>query len=189
MSDIELVAAAKLGDQAAFTELHRRHIEDAQRLARKILHVEDVDDVCQDIFQKAFTRIDSFKGEAEFKTWLTSIAQRECIRINTDRMRPTRGSSYLDPYFDIDEEGKEQEIHHDPDWEEPFIEAERRVDLPKMLSSLDPILPPKTQRLVNTVVSGAAMQEAADELGVPLKTVETRFGRALRRIEKNILPK
>lgn len=189
MNDLELVAAAKHGDEVASAELHRRHIDGVERVARKILRVDDVDDVCQEIFLKAFGGIESFKGEAEFKTWLTSIAKRECFRIKTDRMRPTKGSSYLVSYFDIDENGEEHDIRHDPEWEEPFVEAERRVDLPKMLSSLDPILPPKTQRLVNTVVSGAAMQEIAETLGVPLKTLETRFTRVLRRIEKNILPK
>jgi RNA polymerase sigma-70 factor (ECF subfamily) len=190
VNDLELVAAAKQGDQAAFAELHRRHIDYVQKLARKSPHLENVDDVCQDIFQKAFRGIDGFKGDAEFKTWLTSIAKREFIRIRTDSVRPTKGSFYLDPYFEVDEDGREQEIHHDREWEKPFIEAEKRVDLGKILSSsLDLILPPKSRRVVKAVAGGATMQEAAEQLGVPLKTAETQFARALRRIEKYLLSK
>jgi RNA polymerase sigma factor (sigma-70 family) len=189
VNDIELVAAVKQRDQAAFAELHRRHIDAVQRVCQKILGVDDVDDVCQETFQKAFTRIASFEGKAEFKTWLISIAKRECFRIKTDSMRPTRGSSYLDPYFDVDEYGQEQEIHNDPGWEERFLDAEKRMDLSKVISSLDSILPPKSQRVVKAALGGATMQQIAAILGVPLKTAESRFTRLLRRIEKNVLPK
>jgi RNA polymerase sigma-70 factor, ECF subfamily len=191
VNDLELVAAAKQGDEVAFAELHRRHIDDVKAVAQKILGklFDHVDDVCQEIFLKAFTRIASFKGEAEFGTWLTSIAKRECVRIKNDSLRPTKGSSYLDPYFDIDEDGEEHEIHYDPEWKEPFIDAEKRVDLPKILSSLDPILPPKSQRVMKAAAGSATMQEIAKRLGVPPKTAESRFARTLRLIEKNILPK
>jgi RNA polymerase sigma-70 factor (ECF subfamily) len=190
VNDLELVAAAKQGGQAAFAELHRRYIDYVHAVARKILGTYDVDDVCQEIFLKAFTRIASFKGDGDFKTWLTSIAKRECFRIKKDSARPTKGCSNLDPYFDVDEYGKEQEIRHLPEWKEQFVEAEKRVDLPKILSSLDPILPPKSRRVVKAVTTrGATMQGVAEELGVPLKTAESRFSRILRTIEKNILPK
>jgi RNA polymerase sigma-70 factor, ECF subfamily len=188
-NDLELVAAAKQEDQSAFVELHRRHIDGVQATCRKILNVDDVKDVCQEIFLKAFRGIDSFKGDAEFKTWLTAIAKRECIRIKTDSERPTKGSCYLDPYFDIDEDGKEQEILHDPEWKEQFDDAERRVDLPKIVWSLEPVLPPKSRRVVKAVIGGATIQDVAKMLGVPLKTAESRFARLLQTIEKNILPK
>jgi RNA polymerase sigma factor (sigma-70 family) len=191
VNDFELVAAAKTGDQAAFAELHRRHIDAVQAVCQKILGVDDVDDVCQEIFQKAFTRIDSFerKAEAEFKTWLISIVRRECFRIKKDRMRPTKGSFYLDPLVGLDEYGEEQEVQHDPGWKAGFDDAEKRMDLSKIIPSLDSILPPKSQRVVKAALGGATMQQIATILGVPLKTAESRFTRLLRRIEKNVSPK
>lgn len=190
MSDLELVTLAKGGDQSAFLELHQRHAAGVKAIARNILRTDDVDDVCQEIFVKAFTRIGSFEGNSQFKTWLTSIAKRECIRIQKDSLRPTKGSAYLDPLADVDEFGEEQEARYVPEWRKQFTDADKRVDLPKILSSLDPILPPKSRRVVQAIATrGATIKDIAEESGEPLKTAESRFSRILRLIEKNISPK
>lgn len=188
MNDLELVAAAKTGDQSAFLELHRRHIAVVQAVAGSILRTADVDDVCSEIFLKAFVSIAGFKGDSQFETWLISIAKRESLRVKKDRMRPTKGSFCLDPLVGLDEYGEEQEIHHDPGWKERFVDAERRMDLSKIISSLDSVLPPKSLMAVKAALGGATMQQMAKILGVPLKTAESRFTRLLRRIEKIVSP-
>jgi RNA polymerase sigma-70 factor (ECF subfamily) len=100
VNDFELVAAAKSGDPSAFLDLHRRHVSGVQAIAWSILRDDDVDDVCQEIFLKAFVHIGSFKSNSHFRTWLTSIARRECLRVRKDSMRPTKGSHFLVPWVD-----------------------------------------------------------------------------------------
>jgi RNA polymerase sigma-70 factor, ECF subfamily len=190
MTDDELVAAAKGGTKTAFAELHRRYIEYLRSLAREKVEAADLDDVCQDIFSLAFTRLDTFKGDSEFKTWLTAIANRECFRIIQNRTRVTKGSAYLDRSVDVDKLGDELELRRTPEWEQQFIDVEKRLDLPKMISTVDPILPPKSRRLVKAVTAqGAELNDVAKLEGEPLKTVESRLSRILQKLEKQISPK
>ena len=62
-------------DQESFGELYRRHAPCVYRLIAKIVLDEGVaEDLCQETFVKAYTKIDQFKGTASFKTWLCRIA-------------------------------------------------------------------------------------------------------------------
>jgi RNA polymerase sigma-70 factor (ECF subfamily) len=189
VNDLELVAAAKQGDQIAFTELYHRHIDDVRTVCGEIIPLDDIDDVCQETFSKAFKGVKNFRGDAQFGTWLISIARNECFRVKKNRMRPTKGSFYLVPLVDVDEYGEEREVNHVPECKKQFEDVEVRVDLAKRLSSLDQILPPRSRRVVRDVIGGATVSDIARTQGVPLKTVESRFARILRKIEKNILPK
>jgi RNA polymerase sigma factor (sigma-70 family) len=72
--DTALVERARKGDDAALTELYRRHERRAYNLALRTLGDPwDAADVAQEAFIKAFRNLDSFKGEARFGTWLHRI--------------------------------------------------------------------------------------------------------------------
>jgi len=77
-SDHDLVARAVAGDAAAMDELVARHHASAFRVALGILRNEDAAaDVAQDTFLKAFRGLKSFRGDAQFRTWLLTIAANE----------------------------------------------------------------------------------------------------------------
>ena len=63
MDESRLVAAARQGDQGAFAELYRLHHAYVRGICRNILRDDSVDDLCQDTFLVAFTRLDSFAGK------------------------------------------------------------------------------------------------------------------------------
>jgi len=74
VSDETLVLQARLGSAHAFTELWSRHGERVRALVWRIIrNREDVEDVLQEVYLKSFTRLDSFKGDALFSTWLSRI--------------------------------------------------------------------------------------------------------------------
>ena len=62
MDETELIAAARLGDEDAFTELYQQHLGYVKAVGRAILRRNDLDDMCQDTFLLAFTRLHSFEG-------------------------------------------------------------------------------------------------------------------------------
>jgi RNA polymerase sigma-70 factor (ECF subfamily) len=73
--DTDLVGRARSGDSDAATELYRRHERRVYNLALRTLgNPWDAADVAQEAFIKAFKNLDSFKGEARFRTWLHRIA-------------------------------------------------------------------------------------------------------------------
>lgn len=77
--DAVLIAAVLNGDTASFEPLivkyQPRIFGTARRYARRESEVEDI---VQEVFIKAFQRLDSFRGEAPFEHWLMKLAVRTC---------------------------------------------------------------------------------------------------------------
>jgi RNA polymerase sigma-70 factor, ECF subfamily len=80
VTDGDLVARARAGDHAAFGDLVDRHRVAVFRAALAALgsHAE-AEDAAQDAFVVAWRRLDSFRGESSFKTWLLTIAWHQAI--------------------------------------------------------------------------------------------------------------
>jgi RNA polymerase sigma-70 factor, ECF subfamily len=80
-SDKELLDCARQGDPAAFRTLIRRHDRYLYRVARSVLADDhEAEDVIQQSYLQAFTRLAGFRGEASLRTWLTRITLNEAIR-------------------------------------------------------------------------------------------------------------
>jgi len=80
VSDVELVARARQGDTAAFGELVDRHRAAVYRAAHAALgSASEAEDVAQEAFLAAYRKMDSYRGEASFKTWLLKIAWRQAL--------------------------------------------------------------------------------------------------------------
>ena len=80
VSDADLVTRARQGDPAAFGELVDRHRAAVYRAALAALgSPADAEDAAQDAFLLAYRRLDGFRGDASFKTWLLTITWRQAI--------------------------------------------------------------------------------------------------------------
>jgi RNA polymerase sigma-70 factor, ECF subfamily len=100
MTEPELIAAAKAGNQDAFTELYRSHLVGVKVVARAMLKTSDVEDVCQDTFLKAFTRLDDFTGGSKFSTWLYRLTVNECLTVLRRHSQATNGDCNVVPFGD-----------------------------------------------------------------------------------------
>lgn len=81
-SDSQLVARAQNGETQAFAELVRRHSDRVFRLAVSILgreFVPEAEDVAQEAFLKAHQAIGSFRGDAEFASWIYRITFNQAV--------------------------------------------------------------------------------------------------------------
>src|SRR5260370_3121003 len=77
--DRELVSRAQQEDQEAFEELVRRHQHRVFAVAGGILRRrEDVEDIAQQVFVKAYFSLKRFDQRAAFSTWLYKITLNEC---------------------------------------------------------------------------------------------------------------
>src|SRR5215207_6543838 len=91
VSDNELLRLAREADPAAFRSLVRQHDRYLYRIARSVLlNDEEAEDVVQETFFRAFTRLDDFRGDASLSTWLTRIAINEALRRRRQRRRIVR---------------------------------------------------------------------------------------------------
>jgi RNA polymerase sigma-70 factor, ECF subfamily len=100
MEEAQLIAAALAGDQDAFAELYRQHHRYVRAIGRSVLRTDDLDDLCQETFLSAFTRLGSYAGSAQFKTWLSRIALNRCLLILRSQKRFGSGNFQ---YINIDE--------------------------------------------------------------------------------------
>jgi len=75
LTDLELVERARGGDQVAFRSLYDRNVDRVYRLAYRMAGEDDLArDFTQEAFLRAYQRLDQFRGDAAFSTWLHSIA-------------------------------------------------------------------------------------------------------------------
>jgi RNA polymerase sigma-70 factor, ECF subfamily len=78
--DRALVQRLRAGDRAAFDELVRTYEQPILKLVQRYVHVrEDASDVAQRTFLRVFERLDTYRGESRFRTWLYRVAVNAAI--------------------------------------------------------------------------------------------------------------
>ena len=85
-TDAALIARWKAGDERAATELVTRHANALARFASTLGEREDIEELVQDTFVRAFGAIDGFRGDSSLRTWLFTIERRLVV----DRRRAAR---------------------------------------------------------------------------------------------------
>jgi RNA polymerase sigma factor (sigma-70 family) len=89
VTEQQLVAAAKSGDELAFETLFKRHQRRIFVLALCYTRVrEDAEDVVQETFQKAFVHFHKFEEKSSFSTWATRIAINQALMLLRARRTP-----------------------------------------------------------------------------------------------------
>ena len=98
LSDVVLAARAKDGDRTALTVLVQRHEPRVRRLAGYLLDdPQDAEDAAQEALAKVLTRIEQFRGEARFGTWLHSLVVNTCRDIGDASAGATTSRSRAPP--------------------------------------------------------------------------------------------
>src|SRR3954469_13254402 len=86
--DRELIARWRGGDDRAATELVQRHAQALARFAVSSGERNEVDELVQDTFVRAFNSLEGFRGESSFRTWLFTIERRLMLdRRRADKRR------------------------------------------------------------------------------------------------------
>jgi RNA polymerase sigma-70 factor (ECF subfamily) len=75
-----LIKACKQGQSSAFEQIYKRYSKAMYNICLRMLVVkEDAEDILQESFISAFSKIDQFAEQVEFGAWLRSIVIRKCI--------------------------------------------------------------------------------------------------------------
>jgi len=174
----QLVRRAQKGDKEAFERLVHGHQHRVFAVARGILkRQEDVEDVAQQVFVKAYFSLKRFDQRAAFSTWLYKITVNECWDLL--RKRKARPLVYE---ADFSEEqsrqysATEREAAGGPDASERIAMRQRLESMLQQLDNRDRAM------LILKEVEGFSVEEIADSLGLNANTVKVRLFRARRRI-------
>ncbi len=173
LTDAALVEAARSGHMWAQEALFQRHSRMVLGLSQRILAGrEEAEDLAQDAFVFAFSRLDTLNNPQAFSSWLGSIVvrtaskrlrrQRLMVRLGLRRNEP------IDPNTIISNGAPSD------------VGAELRV-VYSMLSTM-----PTQQRvaLVLRRVEGMELKEIAEQMGISLATVKRRLTDAEGRLER-----
>jgi RNA polymerase sigma-70 factor, ECF subfamily len=181
-SDKELVCRAQAEDKSAFEELIRRHQNRVFAVASGILHRrEDVEDIAQQVFLKAYFSLKRFDQRAAFTTWLYKITVNECWDLlRKKKVRPLVYEAELS-----EEQGRQyiaagERTDRAPDISERLATRQTVESLLEGLDERDRLM------LILKEVEGFSVQEIAEILDLNGNTVKVRLFRARRRIMNKV---
>lgn len=178
--DASLIAATLAGDSAAFGDLVRTYQD---RLFNSLLRLfgsaDDAADIVQDAFVQAYVKLDSFRGNSAFYTWLYRIAfnlamskrRRDHREASLDQMKLILGSEPVDGQPDVDSAMLQNE----------------RANL--VHSALAELSFEHRQILVLREIDGCSYEEIAEILSLPVGTVRSRLFRARLEIRDLLTPR
>lgn len=89
ISDFDLTQKCKGGDHDAFEQLRYRHQASVFILCRRMTSADVADDLAQETWFKVFEKINQFRNEAAFSTWLHRVAVSICLQYIRKNRRGT----------------------------------------------------------------------------------------------------
>jgi RNA polymerase sigma-70 factor, ECF subfamily len=182
--DLELVRRAQAGDDQAFGQLVERNRRAVYRAAYAALgSPDDADDVAQETFVTVYQKLQGFRGEASFKTWLLAIAWRKAL----DRRRSvTRWFRMTVTHTGADND-MEDVIDRLPARERSQEDALAAGDMQRTLRRLIRTLPGKLRDAL--LLAGSedySYEQIGQMLGIPVGTVKWRVSEARRVLKKKL---
>jgi len=183
VTDVDLVARARRGDPAAFGELVDRHRAAVYRAALAALRSPaDAEDAAQDAFLLAYRRLDSFRGDASFKTWLLTITWHQAI--NRRRNLKSVWRALVDPTTEDEAEAVINRVASGaPSPEQTAAGAQLRRGIRDAIGALAPKL---RDALLLSQAGDYTYEEIGAMLGAPVGTIKWRVSEARRVIRKRL---
>jgi RNA polymerase sigma-70 factor, ECF subfamily len=177
-SDEALAARAAAGEDTAFEALVVRYQHRVFRLACRLTSETDAPDVVQDAFLQVYRHLSTFRGHAQFSTWLYRIATNAALmHRRARRRRPALSLEEFLPRFDAD--GK---LEDTPDALRIACRADelldRRVLAAKTQAAIEGLPNLYREAFVLRDLEELSTDEVAEVLGVEPATVRQRVHRA-----------
>src|SRR5215210_850578 len=169
-TDLDLIARWKAGEQRAATLLVERHAHAVARFVASIGARNDVDELVQDTFVRAFGSFDGFRGDSALRTWLFTIARR--LVLDRRRSIRRRGEQV---------EVQEADVATEYDALDGVVADETQMRLRRAMARLTP-----TQRevFVLRVNEGMSYKEIADMVGTTEGAARVHYHNAMRAIKE-----
>lgn len=185
-TDLDLVRLAQAGDVEAFGELVERNRRAVFRAALACVRSPaEADDVAQEAFVTAYRKLGTFRGDAQFRTWLLSITWRKAIdrRKSISRwlrlaVTPSHANTGEDPFDHM-----ERVATSNRSQEDSVVDEELHQNVTRLIGTL----PRKLRDALLLAGTGEhTYEEISQILGAPLGTVKWRVSEARRVLKKKL---
>jgi len=177
--EVECIRRVQRGDSEAFGPLVERY---QQRIFSILFHLvrrrDEVEDLAQEVFFKAFRAIRSYNFQSSFATWLSRIAVNHCY----DYLRKVRASR-LSYYSEMTEEGARELERKAESPPSRGLDHGEKVTLRDFVGRLM-ARAPEDDRLILTLkeLEDYSVEEIADLMKLKPSTVKVRLHRARKRM-------
>lgn len=185
MNDLEnkLIEKAKNGDQDAFGQLIYQYEQKIYAIAFKVFKNEtDAYDVAQEICIKLYQKLDQFRFESAFSTWLYRIATNTAIdEYRKQKRKQTHESSYDEP-IESENETLAVQIKDTSDTpEEAFLRKEK---VKYVWEALNELSEDHKEIIILKDIEQKSYDEISHELHISIGTVKSRLARARGSLKK-----
>jgi RNA polymerase sigma-70 factor (ECF subfamily) len=179
LTDAELVARAREGRQEAFREIVVRFERPIYSLVVRMLQdPAAAEDLAQEVFIKAFRRLDTYDPQRKLSSWLFKIAHNTTI----DHLRRHMPETVPLEAEKDDGRGGLAAVLADSSSESPATAAERRDMARSLERAIAGLRPEYRESVVLFYIEGASYQEICEATGLPLGTVKTNLHRARKEL-------
>jgi RNA polymerase sigma-70 factor (ECF subfamily) len=181
--DAEIVRRALTRDNAAFRTIMERYNRRLYRIARSILRNDsEAEDVVQEAYVKAFTRLGGFRGDSSLATWLSRITMNEAL----ERLRRERPTVDLETFGAQRTEAQIIKFPQTVTSDDPERTMAQREILQLVERATDNL--PEIFRIVfmTRAIEGMSTEDTANLLGLQPDTVKTRLHRARRLVRDEL---
>ena len=169
-----LLQRARDGHPDALRELLEPHRDAVYRLSYRITgHAEDAEDLAQEAFVRVIERLDAFRGECAFGTWVYRVALNVCLSARRKRADPTEDTETF-PLREGRPGPEESLLRHD--FQERVCREIRRLHRSY------------AEALLLRLIEEMEYAEIAEVLGISTKTAQLRFHRGMKRLRARLKP-
>ena len=180
LSDTDLVRLAIDQNQAAFIVLYTRYNAGVRsHIARYVSQKEDIEDICLESFQKAFSQIGTFNPDYKFSTWLYRIARNTAFDHLSRHDREKNNLPTTSINDDIAELKELPATMHNP--EEDIINQQ---EYDKWLNNIEKLKDDYKAVAKMNLIDNFGYKEISDALDMPINTVKTKIRRAKAQLLK-----
>src|SRR5262249_18562710 len=167
MSDAELVERCRAGDDSAWHELVERYSRYVYAICTRGFRLgeEDAEDVFQDVFTRAYTRLDTLRDPAAFRPWIAQLTRRRCL----DALTATK-QEVATEHEEAEDSAELAEV------EEAYAVREALATLSEMCQDI----------LDRFFTRDQSYKTIADELEIPSGTIASRIARCLGRLRTEL---
>lgn len=184
--ELQMIAAILGGDTQLFHDLIRPYERTVYVMALSLMRDEaEAEDVSQESFLQAFRKLNCFRGESRFGTWLISITLNQA-RGKLRRNKRIKMESLDDP----DEEDRHILPAMLRDWKEIPSETLERKEMQHLLESAISALPlTYRETFLLRDVEELSVAETAEILSISVALVKVRLHRARMMLQRSLAPK
>lgn len=183
--DLQLVERVREGDKRAFgllVEKYRRKV--IRLLSRMVRNPDDLEDIAQETFIKAYRALPQFRGDAAFYTWLYRIAVNTAKNYLVARGKAMRTVS--EHAVDDEDEPDERLVAQDIGTPETEL-LSKQVAL-AVNEAVEALPEELRQAITLREMEGMSYEEIAEYMACPIGTVRSRIFRAREAIASKLRP-